>query len=339
MRRKYEITLTPQDEARLAAVRPVNPVAHEAYLRGRYRVGKGTEQTIKQAIGDFNEAIRADPGYAPPYAGLSDAYAALRIAYLPPHSVMPQAKAAAAKAVQLEPGLAEGHLSMAIVLMTYEFDWVGAERELKQAIDLSPNLADAHHYYAMYLAGLGRHAEARVEIDRAMELDPLSLVILNDAGWVYYLARQYERTIELNRKALDLDANFWPAYRDLGLGYEHVGRFADAVAALKKAREIDANPSVLEMLGGAYAAWGKKDEARKVLAELAVQAGQHYVCAYEVATIHAGLGDKDATLEWLEKGYKDRADCMAWTASDPKLDALRDDPRFKDLIRRLGVVR
>jgi Flp pilus assembly protein TadD len=252
---------------------------------------------------------------------------------------MPQAKAAAAKAVQLDPTLAEGHVSMAVVLMTYEFDWSEAEKELRHAIDLSPNLADAHHYYALYLAGLGRHDEARTEIERARELDPLAPMILTDAGWVYYLARQYDRTIDMNQKAIALDQNFWPSHRDLGLGYERVGRFADAVAEIQTARKIEAAPSVLEMLGGAYAAWGKKDEARRVLAELNEQATKHYVCPYEVATVHAGLGDKESTLQWLEKGFHEGADCMAWIGSDPKLDGLRGDPRFEDLKRRMGILR
>jgi TolB-like protein/Tfp pilus assembly protein PilF len=335
---EIQITMTPTEEASLRAARPVNRDAHESYLRGRYRVGKATEQGLRQAISDFNQAIEADPSYAPPYAGLSDAYSALRFAsYLPPHAVMPQAKAAAAKAVQLDSTLAEGHVSMAVVLMSYEFDWAGAERELRQAIDLSPNLADAHHYYALFLAGVGRHAEADAEIERARRLDPLSLWILTDAGWVYYLAREYGRMIEIDRQVIDLDPNFWPAHRDLGLGYEKVGRFADAVASLQKARELDSNSSVLEMLGGAYAAWGKPDEAKKVLSELDAQAGQRYVCPYEVATLHLGLGDKESALQSLEKGYQDRADCMAWAGADPKLDALREDPRFEDLIRRMGI--
>ena len=216
---------------------------------------------------------------------------------MPPHDVMPKAKAAAAKALQLDPTLAEAHVSMGGVLLYYEFDWPGAEKELRRAIDLSPNLAIAHDYYGTYLAAMGRHDEAREEIRQAQELDPLSLMILADAGWVYYLGRQYERAIEVSRKAIDLDQNFWPAYVNLGLGYEKLGRFADAVAALQKARQLDSNSSIFEMLGGAYAAWGKKDEARKVLAEVTEQANQHYVCPYEVATIHAGLKDKESTLQ------------------------------------------
>ena len=185
---EIKITLTPQEEAHLAAVRPVNRESHEAYMRGRYMLGKGTERAVRQAIDYFKQAIDLDPGSARPYAGLSDAYATLRLSHLRPHAVMPQAKAAAAKALELDPNLAEGHVSMAVVLLQYEFDWPAAEQALKKAIDLSPNLADAHHYYALYLAGLERHDEARKAIDRALELDPLSLMILCNAGFIGYLA-------------------------------------------------------------------------------------------------------------------------------------------------------
>jgi TolB-like protein/Tfp pilus assembly protein PilF len=337
---EIRIRLTPQEAARLAAARPVDPVAHEAYLRGRYFLRQGTEATIKKAMDDFSEAIGRDPDYAPPYAGLSDAYAALRYAaYSPPHAVMPQAKAAAEKAVRLDPALAEAHVSMGVVFMSYEFDWPAAETELRRAIELSPNLADAHHYYALYFAGLGRHDEARAEMDRAVALDPLSLMILTNAGWASYLAREYDRLIELSRKAIELEPNFWMAHINLGMGYERVGKHADAVRLLERARELDANPTTLEMLAGAYAAWGRAEDAKRVLAELTDRTTRHYVCPYEIATVHACLGDKESALEWLEKGYHERADCMAWTGSDPKFDDLRGDPRFENLLVRLGMLR
>ena len=220
--------------------------------------------------------------------------------------------------------------------MFYDFDWPAAEQSLTRAIELSPNLADAHDYYALYLAAVGRHEQARAESRIARELDPLSLMIMVDTGWVHYLARNYNETIEVDRKALDLDPNYWPVLRDLGVAYEKIGRFPEAVAALEKARSLDANPSILEMLGGAYAAWGRKDDARKILAELTARAFEQYVCPFEVATVHAALGDRKSTLEWLEKGYQERADCMPWVRSDPKLDGLRDYPGFDDLMRRMG---
>ena len=334
---EIRITLSPSERAVLATGRALVPDAHEAHLRGRFVLAKGTEDAINSAIGYFKKAARIDPTYAEPWAGLADAYTALRSVYAPPHAVMPLAKAAAAKALELDPNLAAAHVSMGGVLMFYDFDWVGAERELTQAIALSPNLAEAHDYYGQLLASRGRHDEAQEEGALARQLDPLSVSVLMNSGWMYYLGRQYDKTIEMDLEALELDPNYWPAMRDLGLAYEKVGRYPEAVATLLRARQLDANPSILEMLAGAYTAWGKPAEARKVLTELETRARDSYVCPYELATIHAGLGNKEAALAKLEEGLRERADCMPWASSDPKLDVLRDDPRFKDLMRRMGI--
>jgi adenylate cyclase len=223
--------------------------------------------------------------------------------------------------------------------MFYDFDWPAAERVLTRAIELSPNLADAHDYYAMYLAAVGRHAEAADASRRARELNPLSVLILADAGWVHYLAKNYDQMVEMNQLAVDLDPNFWLALVGLGLGYENQGKFPEAIATLEKARAADPNPAILEMLAGAYAASGRKDKAGKLLAEMTARATTQYVCPYEVATVHATLGDKKSTLEWLQKGYDERADCMPWVLSDSKLEELRGYPGFDDLIRRMRFPR
>src|SRR5262245_51994664 len=250
---------------------------------------------------------------------------------------MPQAKAAAEKAISLDRNLAEAHVAMGGVFMYYDFDWDRAEREFTRALELSPNLAAGHDYYALYLAALGRREEAKREAALARQLDPLSLAILVDAAFVHYLARDYDQTVALNQRALDLDRNFWPAHRDLGLGLERVRRFPEAITALQRAQSLDNNSSVLEMLGGTYAAWGKTADAHRVLDDLTAMAGQRYVCPYEVATVHSGLGDTKATLDWLEKGYKERADCMPWTFADPKLDALHGHPQFQAILKQVGL--
>ena len=232
--REIEARLTPQEEARLASARPINAEAHEAYLKGRYSLNKQNEPAIRQAIRYFNEAIEKDPRGAPAYAGLADAYCALRSVYASPREVMPAAKAAALKAVELDPSSAEAHLSLGQVKFYYDFDWPGAESEFRRAIELNPNLADAHDLFATYLAAMQRHTEAIFEIRRARELDPLSLLVMADAGWVYYLGRQYDRAIEESRKAVELDPTFWIAQAFLGLAYEKTGRFAEAIAALER---------------------------------------------------------------------------------------------------------
>ena len=275
--------------------------------------------------------------FAPAYAGLSDSYAFLRSVYAPPKDVMPQAKAAAQKALELDDTLAEAHVSEGQVKYFYDFDWAGAEREFRRAIALNPNLAEAHDAYATFLAGMNRPAEAVSEIELARRLDPLSLFILWDAGWVYYCARRYDKTIEESLKALDLDPGYVPAMTNLGLGYEKTGRFAEAVAVLEKASRLDPAPTSLEMLGGAYASWGKKGEARRVLGLLKEQAEKRYVCPYEIATVYVGLGEKDAAFRTLEQAVEDRADCVPWIKPDSKIDPLRSDPRYAALLRRVGL--
>jgi eukaryotic-like serine/threonine-protein kinase len=335
--REIRATLTPQETTRFASAGPVDPDAHELYLRGRFFLAKATEASIDKAIQLFTQAARRDPSYAAPHAGLADAYTLLRSTYLPPHVVMPKAKAAAARALELDPALAEAHVSMGGVFMYYDYDWSRAEQELKAAMGLSPNLADAHDAYALYLAAAGRHDEARAESERAQALDPLSLLILDDAGWIRYLGRDYAGGLAALKKAIDMDPGFWPAHRDLGLVYEKLGRHAEAVAELETARKLDRNPSILEMLGAAYVAWGKPAEARKVLDEMTERARSEYVCPYEVATVFASLGDRKQTMQWLERGVAERADCIPWAHSDAKLDSMRDYPGFAELLQRVGL--
>ncbi len=335
--REIEGKLTPQDEARLSSARPVNPEAHELYLKGRYALNKQTEESIRKAIDDFRQAIEKDPTFAPAHAGLADSYSSLRSVYAAPKDVMPQAKEAARKALELDDKLAEAHVSEGLVKFYYDFDWAGAEKEFQRAIELNPNLAEAHDAYAQYLAGMNRSEEAIAEVELARRLDPVSLVVLADSAWVFYCARRYDRAIEECRKALELDANFSPAYIFLGLAYEKKGRFSEAVAALEKAIQLDTSPTALEMLGGAYAAWGKKGEAKKVLDSLTERADRRYVCPYEIATVYVGLGDKDSAFRSLEKAVEERADCIPWIKADSKIDPLRSDPRYRDLMRRLGL--
>ena len=321
------------------ALAVVRPESHQAYLKGRYYLNKGGEDNLHKAIVLFNEAIQADPTSPRGYAGLADAYINLSSWYVAPHQAMPKARAAAAKAVEIDDALAEAHSSLGYVKAFYEYDWPGAERELKRALELNPNLADPHDRYALTLTALGRHDDAIAEVRRAADLDPLSLVVLGDSAWIYYCARQFERATEQSRKAIELDAGYWPAYTYLGLSLEKLKRFDEAIATLEKARTIDASPTILEMLGGAYAAAGGRPEAQNVLDELTRRAAsnQRYVCPYEVATVFVGLGDNDSALAWLQKAFDERADCTPWAAVDSKLDPLRSIPRFRELLRQVGA--
>jgi len=333
---KISLAVSPEDRARLAA-HAVDPDAHVAYLKGRYHLGKLTQKDIDAAIGDFNEAIRRDPKSALAYAGLSDAYSLLRSTYLPPNEVMPKATTAARHAIEIDETLAEGHTALGMVKLYYEYDWDGASREFRRAIELNPGLASAHSAYATTLAVNSKFADAEAESRRALDLDPVSVPVLGDVAWAYYLARRYPEAIEIAQRSIEIDPTYWLAYAIEGLAYEKQGRFGEAIATLERARKHDDSPTTLEMLGGAYAAAGRTADAERVLLELTAQAKVRYVCPYEVATVYVGLKKTDEALKWLEKGYQDHADCMPWIATDAKFDPIRDNAMFRDMVSRVGL--
>jgi eukaryotic-like serine/threonine-protein kinase len=335
--RQIAVRITPGEQAYFDEAPRVDPAAHEAYLRGRYELNRYTEDGMQKALHYFGEAIQKDPGSARAYAGLADTYSALRGIYQPPALVMPKAKEAALTALKLDDTLAEAHAALGLVLLTYDWDWKESEKEFRRALDLNRGLASAHQGYALLLAAMARPAEAAAEMDRALRLDPLSPPLRADAAWIFYLGRRDDLVIEHAMKAVDLEPAFWMGHTMLGLGYERAGRPAEAIDALQKARSLDDSPFILELLGGLYAASGREDQARAILAELKEQSSRRYVCAYEVATIYAGLGDRANTLRFLEQGKRERADCMPWMAVDPKLDRLRQDPAFQHLLQDIGT--
>ena len=335
--REVRISLGPQEQAHLARAREVIPEVHEAYLRGRFHLQNGSKASIYRALDYFQQAIQKDVEYAPAYAGVADAYTAMRSIYAAPSEVMPKAKAAALKAVALDETLPEAHVSLGGVLMFYDYDWPNAEREFQRALDIKPSYAEAHDYYAMFLVANRRFQAAVDEILRARQLDPVSGLIAADAAWVFYLKRDYDQFMEQAKAAVELAPNYWLGHLQLGLAYEKKGDFARALQELEEARRMDDNSGVLEMLAGTYAAAGRPDEARRITEEMVKRSKKRYVCAYEVATTYAGLKDRESAFLWLRKSLDERADCSPWIAADPKLDPLRADPRFQDLLRRLGL--
>jgi serine/threonine-protein kinase len=331
--------LTAGEQVRLAKVRTVNPEAQEAYLKGRYFLAKGTEEAIEKALAYFRTSIEKEPLGARGYAGLADAYSGLRSTYRSPHAVMPQAKAAAVKAVALDDSLAEAHVSLGFVRMFYDYDWKAAEKEFRRAIELNPNLAEAHDGLALYLMANVRSEESTAEIERALRLDPLSPIILGDASWVFYGARKYDKSLELARQFVELDPNSPWGHASLGLALEKSGHVQEAIRELEKAAATDRSVTILEWLGGAYATAGRTADAKRVVAELTGRSEKRYVCPYEIATVYAGLGEKNAAFEWLKKGVQERADCMPWIQADSKIDPLRSDPRYAEIVRSVGFTR
>jgi TolB-like protein/DNA-binding winged helix-turn-helix (wHTH) protein/Tfp pilus assembly protein PilF len=332
---KIKVTLTPQEEARLAGARPVNPEAYEAYLKGRYFWNKRTEEGFKKGIEYFQQAIEKDPGYALAYAGVADSYLVLADwAYLAPDEAYPTARVAATQALETDDSLAEAHTSLAYIRYVRDWDWSGAERQFKRAIELNPNYANAHQWYAEYLSAVGRHDKAIAEIKRAQELDPLSLIINAVGGWVFFKARQYDQAIEQCRKTLDMDPDFIPAHYYLGLAYVQKEMYGEAISHYQQAVTLSGtSTAIVGALGHAYAVSGKSGEALKVIDEL--KRGR-YVPSYKIALIFTGLGEKELAFAWLEKGYKERDFDMVWVKVDPMPDLLRSDPRFHSLRRRLN---
>nr|MBA2703849.1 tetratricopeptide repeat protein [Blastocatellia bacterium] len=337
------LTLTGE-EKKLLTKRPTsNTEAYQAYLKGRYFWNKRTEEGYKRAIEYFEESIEKDPRYAQAYAGLADSYALLGSmgnAVLPRSEAMPRAKLAAEKALLIDETLAEAHASLAFVLMHFEWDWPGAEREFKRAIELNPSYATAHHWYAYYLLARGRTDESLAEIKRAQEIDPLSLIINTDVGEMYFFARQYDRAIEQCQKTRELDPDFDLAVRLLGWTYLQKGMHEKAIAELQRAVSLSqGRRDSTALLGYAYGVVGKREEAKEVLSELKEIGKRSYVGPFEIALIYTGLNEKDQAFAWLEKAYDERSGSLILLNADPALDGLRSDRRFADLVRRVGTAR
>jgi tetratricopeptide (TPR) repeat protein len=338
--REVKVALTPQEQARLATTRPVNPRAHELYLKGRFFWNKRTPNDLKKSLEYFQQATAEDPNYALGYAGVADAYSVLGYvgyAVLPPADAFPQAKAAALKALELDPSLAEAHVVLAYVKWEHDWDWAGSEEEFRRAIALNPNYATAHHWYATRLAALGRMDEARAESKRAEELDPLSLIIRGNIAWMHIFARRPDDALEQLRPTLEMDPNFASTHWFMALAYLQKGMYPEAVDAAKRNVELmrGYNPGSEATLAYAYALAGNKAEARRLLEALKQTARQRYVPPDWIAIAYAGLDDRDQAFAWLEKAYQEHSTLLPFLKVYSLFDRLRDDPRFQDLVRRM----
>jgi eukaryotic-like serine/threonine-protein kinase len=335
---QVKLTVTPDQQKRLSSVPQVNPEAHDAYLRGRYYTAKGTEDGLARGKEYFEQAIRLDPNYAPAYVGLAYYFVVAEEFFLSPKDSMPAAKAAAQQAVELDNTLSEAHSQLAFAYYGYDWNWAGAEAELQRAIQLDPNNASAHAVYGNYLVSMGRFQEGVAEARRSVELDPLSLDNNVTLGATLVQSRRTQEGIEQLRKTIDMDPNYFFAYMNLAFAYEQSGRFEDAVTALEKARRLEPrNADVLGSLGQAYALAGKRREALQVLAKLKEWSKVRYVPAYRIAATYVGLRDHNQGLLWLNKAYRDRTLFMTFLKADSWLDPLRSDPRFQELMRRVGL--
>ncbi|UCG51824.1 MAG: protein kinase [Candidatus Latescibacterota bacterium] len=337
--REIQVTLTPQEQVRLASTRPVNPEAHELYLRGKYHYFKYSREELEKADEYFQQAIEADSNYAQAYAGLAASYEYQAWAgYLPLDEAKTKIESLVRKALDIDDTLAEAYLALSGKRFYLDWDWQGGEEEIKRAIELNPGLAEAHYEYSVFLAAMGRFEESIAEARRALQLDPLSYLVNGALGGVYYFARQYDQAIEQCRQTTELEPNKPDAYRRLAWTYEAMGRYEDAVKARQQYIALLGTPPEevaveVAALESAYSESGHKGYWRWHLKRLK---GQYDRRPTYAAQYYAQLGDKNQAFAWLEKAYEKHSGGMCFLKSNPRFDPLRDDPRFEDLLRRMN---
>jgi tetratricopeptide (TPR) repeat protein len=336
--RSIKINLTLRERTLLAAPRAVDPIAYEAYLKGRYWLELSGEQSLAKSREYFGQAIDRDPGYALAWAGLADAYRKLaRWGAMSFQNALPRARSAAEKALELDSSLAGPLVTLADVKVLYEWDWAGAERLCQQAIRSAPNYGEAHHVYANYLAEAGRLQDAVTESRRAFEVEPLSLEYTANVVWKLYLARQYDQAETEYRKLIQWNPKALGAFNLLTAVYLQTGRQQEAIAELRKhAKEAQGQLILLMLTGEEFGTSGARAEGRKVLEEMLALSKRRYVPPDYIAIIYEGLGERAQALGWYEKAFAERS-INGWMLPDPQLDHIRTEPRFKEILRRMGL--
>lgn len=326
-------------EAREVSVGTESPDAYQLYIKGRYHWNQRSETALKKATEYFEQAIERDSAYARAYSGLADSYTTLGyLSHLAPRDVFPKANEAAARAVQLDATLTEPHTSLAYVRFYYDWDWTAAEAEFRRALTLNPNYATAHQWYAVYLTARGRFEEARAAIGKAQALDPTSLAINTDVGFVLYYGRQYDAAIRQLQMVTEMNPDFPLAHFWLGRSYQQTRRYDDAIAEFRRAEAaLHGWPVVTAALGHVQGVSGHTRDAHETLDALARLAKERYVTPYGVALVHAGLGDTDQALAWLGRALADRSHWLVWLKLDPRFDALRSDRRCSELLLAVGL--
>ena len=334
-----KIKLLPDQTRRLVRHSTENLEAYSLYLEGRYHWNKRSDEGLKRAIDLFKQAITKDPLYALAYTGVADSYSLLdKYGTLPLRESVWLARAAAVKALELDDQLAEAHASLAEVELSYEWNWASAERRLRKAVELNPSYATAHHWLSTCYMTMGRFDEAFTEMNRALQLDPLSLIMIRDKGVIFYYARQYDHAIKQARRTLDLDPGFALAHRLLAIAYERKGRFDEAVAENRIWGDLTRDRHRTNAaLGHLEAVRGNRELAFGYLQQLELEIHTRKDLAYGVALIYAALGETDRAFEWLNISYDNRSGAMGTIKIDPKMDSLRPDPRFQEILKKMGL--
>lgn len=339
---KLLLRLTTQERKQLTKRYTDNIEAYHEYLRGRYCWNKRTDEDIRKAIHHFKQAIDIDASYALAYAGLADSYlvlASFGIATMSPGDAFPKAREATLRALEIDETLAEAHASLAYSLANYDWNWPAAEKEFKRCFELKPGYATAHHWYGFtYLTAVGLLEDAIAEVRQALKLDPLSLPVSANVGLLLYFARRHDEAIEQFQKTLEMDQNFVYSHWQMALAYEQKQMYDEAIAEFQKAISLSGRSTLpIALLGHVYGVSGLKSQALTVLDQLSELSDRRYVSPYRTAAIHAALGDKDLTFQWLERAYVERDGWLIWLRLDPVMEGLSSDRRFKSLLRRIGL--
>ena len=337
---RLKVSLLKKERSKLKLRHTKSVEAYNLYLKGRYYWNKRSEEAFQKGMEHFQLAIERDPNYALAYAGIADCYILLQVyAYLSPKEALPKARAAAEKALEINSSMAEAHTSLAWVKWSYDLDRSAGEKEFKRVLELNPSYATGHHWYAIYLTAMGRHDESLAQIKQAQELDPLSLMISIDVGFVLFYGRKDDLAIEQYQKTIEMDKSFVVSYWRLAMIYAQKEMYNEALVMTQNMKKLlgDNDPLFLTTLGYVYSLSGKRDEAKKVLKELSELSKQRYISPLRIALIYMGLGQKDQTFKWLEKAYEERDFWMTLIKTAPPFERLRSDPRFKKLLKKMNL--
>ena len=336
---KLRLRLTGDEKRRLTKRYTEDAEAYRFYLKGRYHWNKRNPEGLQKAVDYFQQALNRDPVYPLAYAGLADTYAYLSFFHVvPPRQAMPKAKAAAVKALEIDDHIAEAHVSLGYVSFTYDGDWSAAGKYFEQALALNPIYSGAHTFYAFYLNSLGRSEEALAVAKRALDLDPASPAVSHSLAVQLYLARRFDQAIEQAHNTLEMDANFAISYQLLGEVHVSKGLYREGLLALEKFSALSRTSAIsLALVGYSHARLGERSAALRIIEELTSASKHSFIPAFLYALVYAGLEDKDQAFGWLEKAYEERFNRLAYLKQDALWDPLRSDPRFIDMLRRLGI--
>ena len=331
-------TLT-NDETKVLARQPkaADPEAYHLYLLGRFYWNKRTPQGLLKSVEYFEQAVQRDLNYGPAYSGLADAYGQLAWDTYPPKEYMPRAKAMATRALQLDEQIAEAHTSMAMIKALYEWDWEGAEHEFQRAIELNPGYATAHHWYGVQLGAMGRFEESRKEMARALEIDPLSLIINLNSVYPTYYSRQYDAAIVMYRKTAEMDPNFPLVHEDLMIAYERQGNLDAATQEGVKTLTLSGDTQLARAVEQAFHEGGHHLALKTWLRSLQKRSEEQYISPMETAKLYVRLEEKNEAFQWLQKAVEDRSESLVYLNVDPVYDSIRSDPRFKEIMLQVGL--